>query len=44
LRLASNQKADRFVDLVAKWHLEEREADRKSDAAKFDFLNNPGKF
>ena len=33
---------DKFVDLITKWHFEQQEAELKHDAAKFDFLNNPG--
>ena len=36
------ERGDRLVDLVSKWNLEQREADRSRDAVKFDFLKNPG--
>ena len=38
----STMKADRFVDLVAKWNREQKEAEKARDTTKFDFLNNAG--
>jgi len=43
VRQVGGERPDRFVNLIAKWHQEQKDAERQRDATKFDFLNNPGK-